>query len=59
MVLGDLDIMGHEEGRDLLVLPDAGLARPWKLCSSLDVWHVEAGVFLLLLDQRAQVETEL
>jgi hypothetical protein len=51
--------VGHEEGRDLLVLPDGGLARPGQLRSALDVGDIEVGVFLLLLYQRAEVETEL
>ena len=59
MVLADLDIMGHEEGRDLLVLPDGGLARPGELRSALDVGDIEVGVLLLLLYQREEVETEL
>jgi len=59
VVLADLDVVGHEEGRDLLVLPDGGLAGSGELRGALDVGDIEVGVLLLLLYQRAEVETEL
>ncbi len=59
VILVDLDIGRHVDGGDLFVLPDLGLAGPGQYSATLDVGDSEVWVPLLLLNQGAEVQTEL
>ena len=59
VIFVDLDIGWHVYGGYLFVLPDLGLARSRQLSATLNVRDSKVWVPLLLLNQGAQVQTEL